>query len=503
MKKISYIFILLFCMGQTVRSQNLTDALRLSDYRLQGTARATAMGNAFGALGGDFTSASINPAGIGLYRSSEFEFTTAFGSNNVDGRYSSDGIAWGNTVSESKDHLSMPNIGYVATFNTNSNTGSPLVSVNLGIGYNRMNDFNINKRVKGDNATTSMLDGFVENANNGIWDDSYEELAWQTDLLWYDTQDSVYWNELANAGYGQSQRKSFTQKGSIDEYVLSLAFNFNHKLYIGATLGIQDVYFKENTGLYEYDANNNIDGFNNYTFDTHMKTTGTGYNFKIGAIFKPVDQLRLGIALHTPTYYDLHDSYYNSMASSKTYSDGTHDYNAYSPYYDYNYNLRTPMKAIFSAAYVVGKAGLISVDYEYIDYSNAKYTNAENEDDKNYYDGVNDDIQEALKSVGNLHLGGEYRVSDNFSLRGGFEYYPSPYKSYSFDTKQPNGDADTYTYSGGIGWKMNGLFADLSYKRTEKKDYVYLYSVPSNETAPLGKFNYNQDYITFTLGFRF
>ena len=499
MKKFLYIFILL-CLGQTARGQNLTDALRLSDYRLQGTARATAMGNAFGALGGDFTSASINPAGIGLYRSSEFEFSTAFSSNNTDGRYLVDGTARGNTVSESKDHLIIPNVGYVATFNTNSNIGSPLVSVNLGIGYNRMNDFNINKRVRGDNATTSMLDGFVENANNGIWDANYEELASQTDVLLLDTQDNVYWNDLANAGYGQSQRKSFTQKGSVDEYVFSLAFNFNHQLYIGATAGIQDVYFKENTSLYENDANNNIPGFNDYYFNTHMKTTGTGYNFKIGTIFKPVDQLRLGIAIHTPTYYDLHDSYYNSMASSITKDDGIHNYEAYSQYNSYDYDLRTPMKAIFSAAYVIGKAGLISVDYEYVDYANAKFSDGE--DGYDFYN-ENDDIKEAFKSVGNLHVGGEYRASDNFSLRCGFEYYPSPYKSYSFDTDQPNGDADTYTYSGGIGWKMNGFFADLAYKHVEKKDYLYLYPVSSDETAPLGKFKYNQDHISLTLGFRF
>ena len=61
------IFITLFA-----GAQDLMDALRYSNIAVSGTARAGAMGNAFGALGGDFTSASINPAGLGLYRSSEF-----------------------------------------------------------------------------------------------------------------------------------------------------------------------------------------------------------------------------------------------------------------------------------------------------------------------------------------------------------------------------------------------------------------------------------------------
>lgn len=512
MKRFQYIIILLL-FSSPVWSQNLTDALRLSDYRLHGTARATAMGNAFGALGGDFTSTSINPAGIGLYRSSEFVFSARLGETDIDATY------LGMKTNESKTNFTVPNVGYVTTFNVPRSNGSSLVSINLGIGYNRMNDFKKKSLVYGEDATSSMLDGFIVNADNNSWNDYYEALAFDANLIydgikdpqtdeWIEEPDGFYEHDMQLypntndfENYPHGQRKSFSQKGSVDEYVFSVAANFNHKVYVGATLGIQDVYFKDRTSLREYDPDNSIPYFNDYIFDTYLKTTGTGINAKFGVIVKPVDELRLGLAIHTPTYYDLDDDFYNDMYGS--FEDGNTE--ALSQYGEYDYDLQTPMKVIFSAAYVIGKAGLVSIDYEWVDYSNMEF---DADVDIDYINRTNEDIEEAFHSVGNLHIGGEYRVSEYFSLRGGFEYFPSPYKSHAFDVKQPNGDADTYTYSAGVGWKAGGFFADLAYKHVDSKNYINLYDVPvtanpANYTSPTAKFENNDDYLTLTLGFRF
>ncbi len=521
MKKIQYMIILVL-FATPAWSQGLTDALRLSDYKLNGTARATAMGNAFGSLGGDFTSASINPAGIGLYRSNEFVLSTRFGENQVDAVYLN------KTTNESNFHLSVPNIGYVATFSPEVKNGSSLVSVNLGIGYNRVNDFNIKKLVSGDNATSSMLDLFVKNANGlapnnapSNLDAFYEQLAGYyetddgyvgTDLIYNNAEGApqgVYGHDMQRFPYGgdyenyaHGQRMSFSEKGCVDEYILSVAANFNHRVYVGATLGIQDVYFRERTSLFEYDANSTIPLLKDYTFDTYLRTTGTGYNAKFGVIVKPVDPLRLGVALHTPTFYDLHDSYYNDMYSS--FDDGVR-LEAFSPYGDYDYKLQTPLKAVFSAAYVIGKAGLLSVDYDWVNYSNMKLRDGGNGYD--FYD-ENSEMDEVLKSVGNLHVGGEYRVSEYFSLRGGFEYFPSPYKKTADGIMQSNGDAKTLTYSGGVGWKAGNFFVDMAYKHIRNENYLNLYDVPEtanpqNYTSPTAKFKNYSDFLTFTIGYRF
>jgi len=274
MKRLSYILLFVFISG-TTWGQNIKDALNLSDYRIQGTARSAAMGNAFGALGGDFTSASINPAGIGVFRSSEFEFTLTQGSTDMDANYLD------NKSTASRSWMNMPNMGYVVTFKSNSPS---VVSFNIGLGYNRMKDFNTREIIRGNNANSSMLDDFVDNANKNVWSNYYEELAWKTGVLAYDTISGKYWNDLNDGGYGQSQRKSIIRKGNINEYIFSMAANFNHRFYLGATIGIQDVYFKESTNFNEDDSNNNIAVFNSYDFRTYQKTTGSGINFKIGAI---------------------------------------------------------------------------------------------------------------------------------------------------------------------------------------------------------------------------
>jgi len=509
MKKLVSTLIILAAFASSY-AQNMVDAIRLSDVRLQGTARSTAMGNAFGALGGDFTSSSINPAGIGVYRSSEFVFTTQLGNEEVDANY------LGTTNTDNKFKLSVPNIGYVVTFPSSPNGTGSLVSFSLGLGYNRMNNFNVNKIVDGTGATSSMLDQFVVNADNGNISDLYEDLAVNTDLIYYydDDPSQTYYHDILKyqqadpdnlENFPHSQRKSFSQRGSLDEYTIAAAVNFNHKVYLGATLGIHDVYFKETTSLTEYGVNygsNNFDvELNEYGFDTYLKTTGTGINLKLGAIFKPVDELRLGIALHTPTFYDLHDSFDTYMYSDLAYAgEGNEFKEAWSPYYDYDYRLETPLKAIFSAAYVVGKAGLISVDYEYIDYSNMRLRDG---GDGWSFGTENQEIKEAFKGVGNLHLGAEYRLTNFFSLRGGYEYLPSPYAKNAFGFSQPNANENTQTYAAGFGIKSGGIFFDLAYKHIENTNHLELYQVPQGVDSPMASFNHQNNYVSFTLGFKF
>lgn len=509
MKKIISAFIILIA-GTPLFAQSIDGALRLSDTRIQGTARATAMGNAFGALGGDFTSASINPAGLGVYRSSEFVITTQLGNTDIEANY------LGTNASDSKFNLSVPNIGYVVNFPSSPNRTSSLVSVSLGLGYNRMNNFNMQKIISGMGATSSMLDGLAIRADNGDYDD-YVDLASQTNLIYTydDDPDQYHYHDMlryqdADPGnmvnFPHNQRRTVSQRGSLDEYTISFATNFNHKVYLGATVGIQDLYYKQTSTFVEsnvnYEGNNYQYQLNDYGTESYLKTTGTGVNFKIGAIFKPVDELRLGVAFHTPTYYDMHDSYDDYMYSNIA-NNGQNESSDAESWGEYDYRIESPMKGILSAAYIIGKAGLISVDYEYVDYSTIKFR--EGGDGWDYYD-ENQEIKQAYKAVGNLRVGAEYRLNNFFSLRGGYEYLPSPYEKVAFDMNQPNGNEDTQTYSLGFGIKSGGVFFDLAYKHIANTNYTELYNVPSGVTvgtSPTAKLDYQNDYVTFTLGFKF
>src|SRR5665811_1473472 len=99
----------------------------------------------------------------------------------------------------------------------------------------------------------SYMDYFADNANAGVWSDYYEELAWKTDMLLHDDNNNEYWHDIQDANYGQSQRKTSAKSGAIDEYSFAAGLNFNHKFYLGVSVGLTDIYYRESTTISEVD----------------------------------------------------------------------------------------------------------------------------------------------------------------------------------------------------------------------------------------------------------
>jgi len=497
MKKYIFLFTITLFVPFLNKAQDLADALRYSNTAVSGTARSGAMGNAFGALGGDFTSASINPAGIGLYRSSELTITPISLSTKVESNY------YGNGMENSDYKFSLNNLSYVYSMPVAGKSEAGIVTVNFGVGYNRLKDFNSDAVIQGYDVDGSYMDYFADRANEGTWSDFYEELAWKTDMLLYDENNNEYYSDLQDAGYGQSQRKTYSKNGSIDEYSFVLGINFNHKLYMGMSWGINDVYYSEGTTIFESDDRDDIPYFNDFQFNSYFSTYGVGHNFKFGAIYKPVNELRLGISIHTPTYYHLNDDFNTSMFSSITYNDGSEKYDENSPYNEYDYHLQTPMRTTFSGAYVIGKKGLISADYELVNYGKAKLKDGA--DGYDFYD-ENADIASAYKTSGNIRVGGEFMATGNVSVRGGFEYHGSAYNENAFGARQLNSDANMMVYSTGLGYRTGLFFADITYRYSALEDYDYPYPTPASEIYPApaaASFKTVKNDVLFTLGFKF
>ncbi len=484
-------------MPFSIQAQDLADALRYSSVQVQGTARAGAMGNAFGALGGDFTSVSINPAGIGIYRFGEFTLTPVSGNTSMESNY------LGTKVKDHSNKFALNNISYVSVMPFGNNDAG-LVSINFGIGYNRLKDFNSYGIMQGyDVKNGSFMDFFADRANRDIWSDYYEELAWKTDMLLYDENAKEYYSDLQDAGYGQNQRKTYSKNGSIDEYSFATGINFNHMLYFGASLGITDLYYYESTTFSETDSKNNIPFFNDYSFNSSLRTSGVGYNLKLGVIVKPINEIRLGWSIQTPTYYKLNDSFSTSMKSNITYSDGSERYDERSPYSDYDYRLETPFRTTFSSAFVISDIGLLSVDLELTNYKSAKLRSG-----SDGYDFVDEnmDINKAYKTTATLRVGGEIRATKAVSLRGGLEYYPSAYKARAFNTEQLNSDANLLTLATGIGYRSGSFFADLAYRYSAITEYDYPYSTPVLLDYPAPEaisFDVVKNSVLFTLGVKF
>ena len=500
MKKSIIILVITLFVPYLMNAQGISDALRYSQFQTQGTARAGAMGNAFGALGGDFTSVSINPAGLGVYRSNEFTITPISKHNKIESNY------WGSVAEDTDYKFTLNNMSYVSSIPTFKTNEAGIVSVNLGIGYNRLQDFNSNSFVIGNGVDGSYMDNIVSNANDGSWSDHYEELAWETYVMNQDENNDEYWTELGDAGYGQNQRKSTSTSGSIDEFSFAVGLNFNHKFYLGASYGLTNVYYRESWQIYEVDAAENIPYFRDYTFNSNLKTYGYGHNFKFGAIYKPINEVRLGVSIHTPTFYRLHDDFHTSMNSAIEDENGGIDkYSETSPINYYDYRLETPMRTTFSGAFIIAKQGILSVDYEMVNYGKAKLRKG---GDGYNFNTENMDIEEAYKNSGNLRIGGEYKLNNTLSLRGGYELQFSAYNDYAFGDYQPNSDANLSVYSGGLGYRTGAFFADLTYRYSTIEDFTLPYANPiqGDFTYPDPQFIAQKrvtNDVLFTFGFKF
>ena len=157
---------------------------RMSAY---GTARASAMAGAFTSLGGDLASMGINPAGLGMYRSSEFGLSLAVETNSTHENYP--GTLWREDYNRTRF---IPTNVSVA-LNLYQGSGA-LTSFTFGFGYNRRADFNYRSTVglPHDNYTIGQiferqLDGYTESGLNQDYSyDNYPASSWGA-ILGYKT----------------------------------------------------------------------------------------------------------------------------------------------------------------------------------------------------------------------------------------------------------------------------------------------------------------------------
>jgi hypothetical protein len=474
----------MLCFYNFTQAQTEIDALRYSQLTFGGTARYMAMGGAFGALGADFSTLSTNPAGIGLYKKSEFTFSPSFYKGNTTSTF-------GNSeASDSKYNLNISNVGFVFVFPLSTNAEKAgWKNVQFGFGLNRLANFNNRMYIDGFNSKSSLLTPFLDYADGINPDDLYvfdTKLAYETSLIFDTISDGEYHYNSDMPNGGVQQTKSITTNGSINELVVSVGGNFDNKLYFGATLGFPQLRYFEQSKYTESDINDLNPYFESFDYHQDLETKGNGYNLKAGIIYRPFDFLRLGAAVHTPTFYNwMKDNWSASMTSR---FDNAQGYKKNSPEGEFEYTLETPMRLMGSIAFIIGDYGLISGDYEYLDYSEAKLRS----DDGDFFD-ANDAINNCYTDQNNIRLGTEWRLG-NMSLRGGYAWYGSPYANNI-------NDYERRSMSFGIGFREKTYFVDFAYVRTESNEDYYLYD-KIYFTEPV-KNEINNNNFIMTMGFKF
>ncbi|MFV0346079.1 MAG: OmpP1/FadL family transporter [Bacteroidales bacterium] len=503
------ILLLLVFVPFALGAQNINDYLGVSTNRYQTTARATSMGNSIGALGGDASNATTNPAGLGLYRRSEFNFTTGLSFDNAKTSGEYDG-------SDDLIRAHINQFAYIVPFS--SRNGGSLVGSTIGFGMNKIADFNSNMSMSmsAANGTSSLLDHYTYFYNHtsfeglanlpvpNLADRIDADAALGLDLIQGDDA-SGYSNRIAGGGYkDQSVYRTVEQRGRINEWFISGALNFNNKLYLGATIGIQDLKYsrivnhEEKTGSTATAIFTNGDEFylDMYNQYSEIFTSGMGYNLKLGLVYRISNALRLGVAFHTPTLYALSDDYWTDISSYETNVATGKQENIYytNPLKRnlYEYDLRTPLRVLVSGSYIIGKSASINAEYEYVSYNNGKFSNQKDFGDANQM------IDNVLQGGHNFRVGGEYNVTPAFTLRGGYEYYSSAYKSAN-----TNSDAFYQTLNIGFGYRWEYTYLDMAYRTGWTEYYSLPYYSSTLDTDPLLKHTIMDNLVMLTFGFRF
>jgi long-subunit fatty acid transport protein len=474
-----------FFLSVNVNGQTDIDALRYSKSSFGTTARSMSMGGAFGALGADFSVLAQNPAGIALYRKNEFTISPLFNYTNATTDFLN------NNNSDGRFNFGFSDFGLIFTHNLKNGHGWK--NWNMGFGYNRINSFSGRTYYEGKNNENTLLDSYVEELNGTDPDNIFDVPSLAAEAYNVYLLDSFngnqYYNALPNAG--ELQRKNTRTRGSMGEWDLSFGGNYNDRLYIGATIGFTTLRYIEDSRYEEIDVTNMHDSiagldFSSFYIDQYINTRGTGFNFKIGAIYRPADWVRIGASFHTPTYYHLSDDYSSYIMA---YYEGGFSSTSSVLYGVYDYNLTTPLKAIGSVAFIINNFGLISADYEYLNYADAKLNSP-----GYHFSAENNDIDRKYRAASNFKAGAEYKYR-NLSFRIGGAYFGTPFQS---NLNKKSEDQHQVNYTAGFGIRGQNAFIDFGYALAMSTEYYAPYGL-SNEPVPgiVTKTTDNRVLITF------
>lgn len=503
MKKLNLLFIGILSMS-TIYAQDITDALRYSQDNIQGTARFRALSGAFGALGGDMSAVSLNPAGSAVFSSSHASFTLSTSETTNDTQY----FNGSGSTNDSNFDINQGGAAFVFA----SRDDSPWRKFTLGIAYEKTNDFDNNWFAFGTNTNNQSIDLYFLNYADGLRLDEISALdgesltdayagignaygfAHQQAFLGFESfilepddinndANTTYSSNLANGDFNHDY--TYTSTGYNGKITFNMAAQYEENLYLGLNLNSHFIDYQRKTLLFE-DNTNAGSIINDIEFENTLSTTGNGFSFQLGGILKLSPEFRVGLTYDSPIWYTIEEETTQYLATVRD-DAGTNVTQVVNPQivniYP-QYKLQTPAKVTGSLAYVFGKQGLISFDYSRKDYSSTKFK------PENDYTNVNNNISNMLTDASTYRLGGEYKHKQ-FSFRGGYRFEESPYK---------NGITvgDLTGYSFGVGYNFGNTKLDVTYDQSNRTNETQLYNVGLTDAALVDRTNSN---LTLSLSF--
>jgi hypothetical protein len=481
---------IMMLMGLIITSglfaQTAADALRFSNNTNQsGTARFMSLSGAMGAVGGDLTTIHYNPAGLGIYKSSEYLFAPRYVFNKAESSYN------GSYGEGRRDNLNFGMLGLVSSmplYNRINPDAPGWKYVQFGFSINRIDNYREDIFINGLSYGGSKVFEWRDQANGNYPDELNafgSNLAWETYLL--DTVNGFPTNYVtAVPQAGVSQQFTSENEGYKNEMSFAMSGNYNDKFFIGASVSFVFLNYYRYTTLSETSLGDPVDyEYSDFTYKEDLNTRGNGFNAKLGMIYMITPAVRISGAVHTPTwYYNMTDTYFTKVSSRFGNGDS---YSYSSPNGRYDYSMNTPFRAMGGLSFFINNMGFISADYEYLDYSLAYLKGS-----GNTFGDENDNIRSDFQATHSLRVGTEWHL-ENFFFRAGYGLATSPVKE---DINQFYHDQ----YSFGFGYRSGSFFIDLGFLQTLNSKNYYMYSANYVNPAWLES---SRSYYSLSLGFKF
>ncbi len=526
MKKENLLLIVGVFFAALCQAQNIGETLQYSQQETLGTARYRSLSGAFGALGGDLTALSENPAGSAVFKNS-------FGSVTLSGNTRTNDVSYfKNTLLSQETNLNFNQLGAVFVFANNA-SDSGINKLTLALTYNQTADFR-DLFVASGLSNTSVDSYFLTDAGNfalnnllrrpgesltdaylDIGDDRNLGFAAQQAFLALeaniivpvseDPENTEYRTTLGNAPF--DQQYTYTSSGFAGKFTANLGLQVAENYYFGLNLNSHSATSTKITEFSELD-NDPDSPIDEVIFRNNLTSISSGFSLNLGVIAKVTDQFRAGLSYESPTWNTITEEISQRLTNildtddineipteinqdviSRS-SNNTLRLNANPNVVTIlpDYQLRTPGKLTASAAILFGKQGLISFGYSYKDYSNTRYS----DEFGSGFNDLNIAIKETFKATSAFRVGGEYR-QENWSYRAGFRYEESPYKT---TTRNPY-TGSTKGYAIGLGYNFGKIKVDLAYDRSEQNRNQEFY--PNSGFTNTTQINSRNNSITATL----
>lgn len=433
------------------------DAYRFGHTLPMGSARIMGVGGAQLSLGGDVSNIAGNPAGLGFFRSSEVSGTIGYSDWGVETNYLNQGRSFNTS------NFNLPNLSFVMASPKSKFERGAFKGGSFGISIQRIANFNTEFGYFSDElGESSIIDFYLQDAF-GIPETQIETfgltgLAYLTYQINPITEDDNG-NPISNPNTYDSfvlglpfQDENVTQEGSANQITFGYGANFNHKLFVGGSVGIRTLSF---TSRKVYNEEFIEEPLINSSLTENLFINGTGINLNLGLIYKPIDYINLGFNFQSPTWFSLNEEFNASVFTAydnfyyEPEDTNLNDVSASSDIVLSRYNLNTPLRIGGGATFFLGKNGFITADVDWVDYSASRLnSNDFNEGPDNL------EIQNLYTSTINYRIGAEFKIS-MFRLRGGYGYFGDPYANSNFDRS-------TQQISGGVGIRVNNFSVDFA-----------------------------------------